>query len=92
MRIKKFYTYIRFMKARLNLTIEENVLQDSKTYAKKKGLSVSEMVEDYLRLITKPEKQKTIIDLVEELGPTGLEPNVDLKELYYQEKAKKYGF
>ena len=92
MRIKKFYAYIRFMKARVNLTIDENVLQDSKRYAKKKGLSVSEMVEDYLKLIAKPEKQKTIIDLVEELGPTGLDPHIDLKELYYQEKAEKYGF
>ena len=37
-------------------------------------------------------KRRTIIDLVEELGPSNIDPKVDLKELYYQEKAKKYGF
>jgi hypothetical protein len=73
------------MKARVNLTIEESVLQDTKLYAERKGISVSEMVEDYLKIVTKPVRRRTIIDLVEELGPSNIDPKADLKELYYQD-------
>ncbi|MBS1529488.1 MAG: hypothetical protein JSU01_04200 [Bacteroidetes bacterium] len=73
------------MKARLNLTIEEGVLHDTKLYAEKKGISVSEMVENYLKMVTKPTKRRTIIDMVEELGPSNIDPKADLKELYYQD-------
>ena len=80
------------MKARVNLTIEESVLHDTKIYAEKQGTSVSEIVEDYLKKISRPVKRKTIVDMVEELKPADIDPNTDLKELYYQERAKKYGF
>ncbi|MEO6851108.1 MAG: DUF6364 family protein [Mucilaginibacter sp.] len=80
------------MKARVNLTIDETVLQDTKQYAEKRGMSVSEIVEDYLKIVTKPIKRKTIIDMVKELSPADIDPKADLKELYYQERAKKYGF
>jgi len=73
------------MKARVNLTIEESVLQDTKLYAERKGISVSEMVEDYLKIVTKPVRRRTIIDLVEELGPSNIDPKADLKALYYQD-------
>jgi hypothetical protein len=80
------------MKSRVNLTIEESVLHDTKVYAHKQGTSVSEIVEEYLKSITKPVKRRTIIDLMEELGPSNIDPKADLKELYYKERAKKYGF
>ena len=79
------------MKARVNLTIEESILHDTKLYAEKKGISVSEIVEEYLKVVTKPVRRKTIIDIVEELDPANIDPKADLKELYYQEQAKKYG-
>ena len=80
------------MKTRVNLTIEESVLRDTKLFAEKQGTSVSEIVEEYLRKITKPVKRKTIFDMIEELKPADIDPKADLKELYYQERAKKYGF
>ena len=81
------------MKRRVNLTIEESVLHDSKLLAEKQGSSVSEIVEEYLKKITKPViKRKTIFDMIKELGPSNIDPKADLKELYYQERAKKYGF
>ena len=80
------------MKARVNLTIDESVLHDTKLYAEKQGISVSEIVEEYLKNITKPVKRKTIIDMVEELSPADIDSKADLTELYYQERAKKYGF
>ena len=73
------------MKTRVNLTIEESILHDTKLYAEKKGMSVSEIVEDYLKIVTKPVKRRTIMDLMEELGPGNIDPKADLKELYYQD-------
>jgi len=74
------------MKTRVNLTIEEGVLHDSKALAEKQGTSVSEIVEEYLRKITQPMlKRKTIFDMIEELGPSNIDPKADLKELYYQD-------
>jgi hypothetical protein len=80
------------MKTRVNLTIEDSVLHDTKLYAEKKGTSVSEIVEGYLKIVTRSVKRKTIIDMVEELQPGNIDPKADLKELFYQEQAKKYGF
>ena len=37
-------------------------------------------------------KRRTIIDFVERLRTSGIDTKVDLKELYYQEQAKRYGF
>lgn len=80
------------MKTRVNLTIEDSVLHDSKLYAEKQGTSVSEIVETYLKNITRPVKRKTIIDLVEELEKPNIDPEADLKDLYYKERSGKYGF
>jgi hypothetical protein len=80
------------MKTRVNLTIEDSILQDTKLYAEKQGTSVSEIVESYLKNITKPIKRKTIIDLVQELEKPNIDAQTDLKDLYYRERSEKYGF
>ena len=86
------YTYIRFMKSRLNLTIENSLLEDVKSYAVKQKRSVSDLVESYFKKVTRPSKRKNIIDLVEKLEKPTIDKNADLKDLYYKENAKKYGF
>lgn len=73
------------MKKRVNLTFEESVLQATKRYAEKKGLSISEMVEDYLAIVSKRVKPRMIIDLIEELGSGNIDPKADLKEMFYQD-------
>ncbi|HZX59700.1 MAG TPA: hypothetical protein VFE54_13280 [Mucilaginibacter sp.] len=35
--------------------------------------------------IAEPAKRRTIFDMVNELGPSNIDPNADLKELYYQD-------
>lgn len=80
------------MKARLNLTIENSLLEDIKSYAVKKQRSVSELVESYFKTVTKPSKRKNILHLVEKLEKPAIAEDADLKELYYKENAKKYGF
>ncbi len=80
------------MKSRLNLTIENSLLEDVKTYAVKQKRSVSDLVESYFKKVTRPSKRKNIIDLVEKLEKPTIDKNADLKDLYYKENAKKYGF
>lgn len=80
------------MKARLNLTIDNNLLENIKGYAQKQQTSVSELVENYFKTVTKPSKRKNVIDLIEKLKKPAIKETVDLKELYYKDKSKKYGF
>jgi len=80
------------MKARLNLTIEDNLLEEVKNYAVKQQKSVSELVESYFKTVTKPSKRKNILHLVEKLDKPAITEKADLKEQFYKENAKKYGF
>jgi len=74
------------MKARLNLTIEDNLLKKTKLYAEAANTSLSELVENYFKEVTKPAKRKTFVDMVKELGRHDIDINADLKDLYYQDK------
>ncbi len=80
------------MKARLNLTIDEQLLFDIKTYANRKHTSISELVENYFKKVAHSSRQKNILDLVEKLEAPSIDNSVDLKELFYKDQAKKYGF
>jgi uncharacterized FlgJ-related protein len=79
------------MKTRLNLTIDDSLLADTKMYAQKQHRSVSDLVEDYFKNIIKAPKRQSIIDLVEQLDAPDIDAKTDLKELYYQDQEKKYG-
>lgn len=83
-----------FMKTRLNITIEENLLDKVKAYAAKQNSSVSQLVEDYFRTITKKSKRKSLLDVLDELPKpkVNLPEGFDFKEEYYKQRAKKYGF
>lgn len=61
------YAYVSNVKARLNLTTEDNLLENVKRYAAKQQRSVSELVEGYLKRVTKPSKRKNILHLVDKL-------------------------
>lgn len=94
MRIIYYYTYlckaiqIQSMKSRLNLTIEEPLLEAVKKYANKQNTSVSELVENYFRAIIKNKKTQSFTQLVEELPKQNIPEGIDLMELYYQFKIK----
>jgi len=51
------------MNTKLTLTIEQATIERAKSYAKKKGRSLSDIVENYLKAITKEER------IEEELSP-----------------------
>ena len=81
------------MKARLNITIEDSLLSSIKFYAAKNNKSVSELVENYFKSISKPAKRKNILQLVDKLDtPSNIDVIADLKESFYLDQAKKYGF
>lgn len=80
------------MKSRLNITIEEELLDRAKKYADKKNSSLSQIIETYLKSITKPASKKTVIDLLSELPkPKGNFENIS-KDKYYKDRTTKYGF
>jgi hypothetical protein len=94
------------MKERLNLTIDGELLDAMKAYAAGKQMSVSELVENYFRSVTRPVQRRNILDLVDGLekpflgdgidGTAGLKESVGAdagrRELFYKEQEKKYGF
>lgn len=80
------------MKVRLNITIEEEVVKNIKSYAEKKQSSVSALVEDYFNTISKPNNKKNIIEMVEALKAPVFPKNIDLKKSFYEDKKAKYGF
>ncbi len=82
------------MKARLNITIEENLLKEAKLYAEKKGSSVSQLVEDYFESLTIKSKKKSLLDILDELPKSKIDfpKDFDFKKEYYEQKGKKHGF
>ena len=83
--------YTDTMKARLNITIDKDVLQNVKQLAEEQKTSVSELVENYFRTIAKTRKKKTFIELIKELPKPNLPEDFNWKEEYYNDKMKKYG-
>lgn len=48
------------MNTKLTLTIEQTLIEKAKEYAKSKGRSLSDIVENYLKMIVKEER--TVVD------------------------------
>ncbi len=80
------------MKTRLNLTIDDHLLTSMKTFAEKHRVSVSELVENYFRSVTKPARRKNIVQLIDKLEKPVIDPKADLKEKFYKDQSSKYGF
>ena len=80
------------MKTRLHLTIDSDLLVTIKSIAIKKQTSVSELVEEFFKVIAKPAKRKNVIDLIERLPTPKIDLDDDLKDLFYQTQSGKYGF
>jgi hypothetical protein len=82
------------MKARLNITIEQQLLDKVKVYALRKHVSISALVEDYLEAIVHgPSKRKNLLEMIDKLHPN---PKVVAeshhKEAFYEKQKEEYGF
>lgn len=82
------------MKARLNITIEEELVYKIKSYAEKHQSSVSQLIEDYFKTIVKKPKRKSLLDVIEELPKPKAKyrDDFDFKKEYFNDRAEKYGF
>lgn len=72
------------MKTRLNLTIDNNVLEGIKAYASGSHISISELGENYFKSITQPAKRKNLLDLVDKLPPLKVDTAGNLRDRYYK--------
>lgn len=83
------------MNTKLTLTIEKEVIEIAKEYAKEKGLSLSEMVENYFKFVTVKRnkiKEKQLSTKVRKLrGIIKTDENLDYKKILTEELSKKYG-
>ena len=79
------------MKARLSLSIDKDILKEVKKLSAKKNMSVSEMVENYFKIITRP-KKKLLTEILDALPKPNLPEDFDRKEEYIKDKMKKYGY
>ncbi len=86
------YVYLFTMKARLNLSIETNLLAEVQNFAQIHEMPISELVEQFFKTIVVSSGKTTLVDKVESLNPPTIEANVDFKEQYFKEQGLKYGF
>lgn len=82
------------MNTKLTLTIEKEVIEIAKAYAKEKGQSLSEMVENYFKLLTMDRrviKEKELSPKVRKLrGIIKTNEIIDYKQLLSEELSKKH--
>jgi len=79
------------MDTKLTLKLDEGIIEMAKAYAKKKNISLSKMIENYLQALTKKQsKEIEISPLVESLtGVISLKAN-DYKKDYSDYLTEKY--
>lgn len=80
------------MKSRLNITVDGALAEQVKRYAARHDISVSQLVEQYFRNLTRPAHKKNILDLVRKLPKPAISVEGDGKEAYYRQQKEKYGF
>ncbi|MFC2188002.1 DUF6364 family protein [Fulvivirgaceae bacterium LMO-SS25] len=81
------------MNTKLTLTIEQSVIEKAKKYASGKGRSLSDIIENYLRIITKeePEQKGELTGIVKSLkGSFNAPENFNYKKELSKSLAKKY--
>lgn len=76
------------MKTRLNITIEEGILEEIKKYSNRNNISISELVEKYFKRIVGKPKKKSLLDKIKTLPEPSISLDIDYKKVYYEEKYK----
>ena len=81
------------MNTKLTLTIEQTIIEKAKKYAHVKGRSLSDIVENYLKAITKEDNNESIelTPIVQSLKGTFKAPkNIDYKKELSKRLTEKY--
>jgi hypothetical protein len=83
------------MNTKLTLTIEKEVIEIAKQYAKEKGQSLSEIVENYFKLVTvnrvKKNKKQLSTRVKRLRGIIKTDESFNYKHILTEELSKKYG-
>ncbi len=83
------------MKSRVNLTVDELLMDQVKRYAILHQTSVSQLVENFFIQLTRTPARKNVIDLINKMPPPTFDSALDatdLKDKYYSDQKGKYGF
>ena len=81
------------MNSKLTLTIEQTIIEKAKKYANVKGRSLSDIIENYLKAITKEDNVESIdlTPIVKSLKGTFKAPkNIDYKKELSKRLIEKY--
>ena len=81
------------MNTKLTLTIEQTIIEKAKKYANEKGRSLSDIIENYLKVITKEDNHESIelTPIVESLKGSFRAPmNLDYKKELSKRLTEKY--
>lgn len=79
------------MDSKLTLKLDSSVIEQAKSYAKKKNTSLSKLIESYLGLLIDPEESQDVTPLVKSLsGVVNLPKNADYKKDYKKHLSNKY--
>lgn len=80
------------MTTKLTLTIDDSVISVAKKYAKKKGRSLSDIIENYLKSLTSKEHQEEKISpkILALMDTVQLSDDFDYKKELTKALAKKY--
>jgi len=82
------------MNTKLTLTIDESVIENAKKYAKGKGRSLSNLIENYLRAITKDQSatiESELTPIVKSMKGSFTKPDsFDYKSLLSKKLSDKY--
>ena len=81
------------MNTKLTLTIEQELIQKAKDYAKQKNRSLSDIIENYLKILTKEEKKESskLSPIVKSLkGSFKMPADFDYKEELKSRLEQKY--
>ncbi|HQQ94759.1 MAG TPA: DUF6364 family protein [Bacteroidia bacterium] len=80
------------MTTKLTLTIDDAVISVAKKYAKQKGKSLSDIVENYLMSLTSKTRKPEVIspEILNLMGSLSLPENYDYKKELAKALRKKY--
>ena len=80
------------MDKKLTLSLDMAIIESAKNYAKSNNISLSKLIESYLKTLTKQKRNSTeITPLVESLsGVINLDKDFDVKDAYADFLVEKY--
>lgn len=85
------------MNAKLTLSLDKEIIERAKAYAKEQGTSVSKMVENFIKMTTSKTRAKEveeieISDFVKSLAMPSMKHRTkeEMREEYYSYLEKKY--